>query len=183
MGNVSKRPPRIIFAAGPGNSAQAHRHWRNGETGPESQMSATFSGEFETFCNEIGAPAFLVASRSPPFVPIDGPFVIEHRPRANSRGALFHVDQIRYGLRLLISAVRFQANYAVVQSGTTQFFIFILFSLLSIRVIPYFAQYTVAGRIRASLSPEKVYWVVRCTLLSIFRIHDHLRFARMCTPS
>ncbi|WP_143198392.1 glycosyltransferase family 4 protein [Bradyrhizobium sp. AS23.2] len=67
---------------------------------------------------------------------MDGQFKIEHRPKAKSRGILYHLVEIGYGLRLLISAVRFRADYAVVQSGTTHYFVLMLFSIFSIKVIP-----------------------------------------------
>lgn len=132
---IANRPLRIIFAAGPGNVIDAHKFWRAGLADP-SQMSVTFSSEFEAFCWDRQASALLIASRCPPCRLVDGQFEIEHRPKARSQGLSYHLVEIAYGLRLLISAVRFRAKYAVIQSGTTHYFVLILFSLFAIKVIP-----------------------------------------------
>lgn len=127
--------PRILFAAGPGNVIGAHKYWRLGMDDP-GQMSVTFSSEFEQFCEESDLRAYLISSGGPPAKLSDGRFVIEHRPKKMARGIRFHLVEISYGLGLLISALRFRADFAVIQSGTTHFFLLSLFSLFSIKVIP-----------------------------------------------
>lgn len=127
--------PRIFFAAGPGNVIEAHRRWRSGEDDP-SQMSITFSSELEEFCSTRGYSTYVVASRSPPAKIEDGGFIVEHRPKAAGSGIRYHLIEIRYGLSLLATALSFRADYAVVQSGTTHYFVLALFRLCSIRVIP-----------------------------------------------
>lgn len=122
--------PRILFAAGPGNVIGAHKYWRLGMDDP-GQMSVTFSSEFEQFCEESDLRAYLISSGGPPAKLSDGRFVIEHRPKKMARGIRFHLVEISYGLGLLISALRFRADFAVIQSGTTHFFLLSLFSLLN----------------------------------------------------
>ena len=126
---------RVVFAAGPGNVIQAHRHWRAGVADP-SQMSSTFSGEFADFWRDGGVQAYLIAAWSPPQRLVDGEFVIEHRPKQSARGVRYHLEEIRYGLGMLASAIAFRADYFILQSGMTHFFILPLFSLFSIKVIP-----------------------------------------------
>jgi glycogen(starch) synthase len=127
--------PRIFFAAGPGNVIEAHNNWRKGVEDP-SQMSITFSSEFEKFCREKGSPACIVSSGSPARSISDGAFVIEHRPKKAARGIWYHFGEIRYGLSLLATAVKFRADYAVIQSGSTHYFVLSVFRLFSIEVIP-----------------------------------------------
>src|SRR4051794_15366306 len=79
------RKPRIFFAAGPGNVIQAHRYWRRGVADP-GQMSSTFSGEFEAFCQQRGLDAYLIAAWAPRDRIVDGQFTIEHRPKASASG-------------------------------------------------------------------------------------------------
>lgn len=99
-------------------------------------MSITFSSEFERFCRDKGSPAYLVSSGSPARTISDGAFVIEHRPKKAARGIWYHLGEIRYGLGLLATAVKFRADYAVIQSGSTHHFVLSLFRLFSIKVIP-----------------------------------------------
>ncbi|WP_339037608.1 glycosyltransferase family 4 protein [Bradyrhizobium symbiodeficiens] len=80
--------------------------------------------------------AYLIAAWSPPQRLVDGDFVIEHRPKPGARGIRYHLGEIRYGLGMLASAIAFRADYFVIQSGMTHFFILPLFSLFSIKVIP-----------------------------------------------
>lgn len=126
---------RLLFAAGPGNIIEAHKFWRLGAPDP-GQMSLTFSGEFESFCEEHGFVGYLVAARSPRNRLVDGRFILEHRPKSTRHGLGFHVGELEYALRLLATALRFRADYVVVQSGTTHHFLLSMFSVLGIKVIP-----------------------------------------------
>ncbi len=56
---------RIFYAAGPGNVIEAHRNWRSGVDDP-SQMAVTYSSQFEQFYRDLGSPAYIVSSASPP---------------------------------------------------------------------------------------------------------------------
>ena len=49
---------------------------------------------------------------------------------------MFHLREVFYGLGLLATAVRFRANLAVIDSGTTHYFVTTLFRLAGIRVVP-----------------------------------------------
>src|SRR5712692_6774449 len=127
---------RIFYAAGPGNVIQAHKHWRAGEQDP-SQVSITYSSQFEDFCRDIGAEAYMVAWNDKKQFLRDGLFILEHRPKPmpGAAGIAFHVREIVYGLGLLATAVRFRAGTAVIHSGTTQYFAMSLFRLAGIPVV------------------------------------------------
>ncbi|MBT1515627.1 glycosyltransferase family 4 protein [Bradyrhizobium sp. SRL28] len=99
-------------------------------------MSVAFSSEFESLCVELGASAHIVSSAGPPDLLKDGQFVIEHRPKRPSSGLSYHLSEIIYGLSLLRTARRFGADYAVLQSGTTHYFVMSTFRLFGIKVIP-----------------------------------------------
>ena len=71
---------RIFYAAGPGNVIQAHKYWAKGEHDP-SEVSITFSSQFEEFCKDIGAQAYIVSSFKKIGFYRDGPFTLEHRPK------------------------------------------------------------------------------------------------------
>jgi glycosyltransferase involved in cell wall biosynthesis len=108
----------------------------NGEDDP-SQMSLTFSGEFAEFCQESRADAYIVASNANKQLFRNGNFVIEHRPKHQSRGGIFyHLSEICYGIGLLKTALRHRAEAAVLCSGTTHYFVMALFRLAGMQVIP-----------------------------------------------
>jgi glycogen(starch) synthase len=126
---------RIFFAAGSGNVINAHKNWQSHHNDP-SQMSITFSSEFASACRELEATAYIVSSASPPNLFRDGAFTIEHRPKAIASGLKYHIMEILYGLGLIKTAVQFRSNYAVLQSGSTHYFVMSLFRLFGIKVIP-----------------------------------------------
>jgi glycogen synthase len=129
------RPIRFFFAAGPGNIIQAHKNWRDGVDDPD-QMSVTFSSEFESLCHDLGATSYIVSSASPSKIYRDGDTTIEHRPKRRASGWKYHLSELSYGLGLIATAVRFKADYALLQSGSTHYFVMSLFRLFGIRVVP-----------------------------------------------
>ena len=95
----------------------------NGEQDP-TQMSLTFSGEFADFCKESGAQAYIVSSYNEKQIFRDAEFVIESRPKARLRsGIWYHLSEISYGIGLFITALRYRANVAVLNSGSTHYFV------------------------------------------------------------
>ena len=131
----SPKPPRIFYAAGPGNLIQAYSNWRKGVNDP-SQMVVTYSSQFAQFCCDLNSPAYLVSSGSPPQTIRDGEFVVEHRPKRSGRGLGYHLSEVFYGLGLFATALKFDADYAVIHSGSTHYFALSVFRLFGIKVIP-----------------------------------------------
>lgn len=127
--------PRYLFAAGPGNVIQAHKNWRGGIDDP-GQMSITFSSEFEEFCRDVGASVYIVASASPEAAYHDGETIIEHRPKVPASGWRFHLNEFSYGIGLVRTALKFKADCAFLQTGSTHYFMMSLFRLFGIRVVP-----------------------------------------------
>ncbi|MCP3442045.1 glycosyltransferase family 4 protein [Bradyrhizobium sp. CCGUVB14] len=126
---------KIFYAAGPGDIIAAHKHWRQGADDP-TQMSLTYSGQFADACRDLDATAYMISYNERRDVLRDGQFTLEHRPkRVLGGGALFHLSEIMYGLSLLVTAVRFKADVAVISSGTTHYFVLALFRLFGIRVV------------------------------------------------
>jgi glycogen synthase len=128
---------RIFHATGPGDIIDAHGCWRRDEHCP-TEVSITFSSQFQQSCAEIGAEAYIVASHPRKDFLKDGAFTLEHRPKPmpGARGAMYHLAEVAYGLGLLATAVRFRADVAVIDSGATYYFVTALFRLFGIRVIP-----------------------------------------------
>jgi glycogen synthase len=127
---------RIFYAAGPGNVIQAHKYWANGQHDP-SEVSITFSSQFEQFCKEIGAEAYIVSYNREAAIYQDGAFILEHRPKPmrGASGIAYHLAEITYGLGLVATAFRFRANVAVIDSGSSHFSVLGLLRLTGIKIV------------------------------------------------
>ena len=128
---------RVFYVAGPGDVIRAHEHWSQNEQDP-SEVSLTYSGQVEDFCRDLGARAYVVSYHQRKEVRRDGPFTLEHRPKPmpGASGLWYYLAELWYGLGLLITAVRFRADLAVIDSGHTFYFMTALYRLFGIRVIP-----------------------------------------------
>jgi glycogen synthase len=126
---------RVFYSSGPGNIIGSHEYWKRNEHDP-TEVSVTFSSQVQDFCRDIGAEAYFVSLHAKRAVLKDGAFTLEHRPKPAYRGARFHLGEIAYGLGLLATALRFRAQVALVDSGSTHYFVLTLFRLCGIRVVP-----------------------------------------------
>lgn len=128
---------RILYAIGPGDVAQAYRDWKSGYS-TISETSLTFSSQLLDFCRANKLEVWAISSHHRAELIDDGQFRIENRPKNPSgevRGLPYHVRQLRYALSLLHSALRYKADLAIIDSGTTHWFILSLTKLLGIRVV------------------------------------------------
>ncbi|MEX6633985.1 glycosyltransferase family 4 protein [Hyphococcus lacteus] len=135
--NQRTPPKRVFFAAGAGDAIKAHHHWLTGEQDPE-QVSITFSSQVEQYCNDIGADLYIVGYKSDFGILQDGSTKIEYISKKipNASGAAYHLREAFHGLRLLVRAVRYRPDVALIESGCTQYFMQGLFSIFGIRVVP-----------------------------------------------
>ena len=127
---------RIFYATGPGNIIDAHKYWLAGKHYPH-EVSITFSSQFEEFCRDVGAEAYIIACPNNRAIYRDGAFTLEHRPKPlpKARGLLYHFGELLYGLSLLGTAIRYRANLAILDSGRTHYFIMGLFPLFGIKTV------------------------------------------------
>ena len=127
---------RLFYAAsGPANLIASHEAWSAGMQNP-TEVSVTFSSQVQQFCRDVHARAMLVSTHPDGARKESRSFTIEHRPKRQRSGLRHHVEEVRYGIGLLNSARRFGANVALLDSGTTHYFIMSLFRLFGIQVIP-----------------------------------------------
>ncbi len=131
------KPLRVLYAIGPEDVIEAYNFWIKGEDAP-SQVSMTYSGQFYEVCKTLDAKGYVLAEASQPRIIQDERFIIEGRPvlLANATGIFYHFRQLLRGLQLLFVAIRFRANVIIADSGTTYWFVLLLFSWLGIKVIP-----------------------------------------------
>ncbi len=135
--NNMAKPLRILYASGPEDVIEAYNYWINGGDAP-SQVSVTFSSQFYDVCKTLNAKGYAIAQSNKNEFVQDNRFIVEHRqvPLPNASGIFYHLRQVWCGLQLLASAIRFQANVAVINDGTTYWFVLYLFSWIGIKVIP-----------------------------------------------
>lgn len=126
---------RVLYATGPGDVIGTYRQWAMRRDDP-LEVSVTYSGQFFAVCHDYGVHAYVLSPcRKPGFLQ-DGQFVIEHAPIpwGDRGGMLYHLGRLRYGLRLVTTAVRFGARLAIVTTGTHWFVLWLL-RLFRIRVV------------------------------------------------
>ncbi|MBD2092022.1 glycosyltransferase family 4 protein [Microcoleus sp. FACHB-1515] len=128
---------RVLYAAGPGNVLGTYQHWAIGEEDP-SQVSVTYSSQFFNVCRQIGAFGYIISHHSEAKLSESEQFKIEHRPKSiESKSSLhYHLGQLQYGLSLLLSALRWQADAVVIADGTTHWFVLSILPLLGVKIIP-----------------------------------------------
>ena len=136
VGTMSKQL-RILYALGPENVIDSYKSWRKGED-TSSQVSITYSGQFYEVCKSLGAKGYVIAESNKAEIIKDENFIVERRPvfLANASGVFYHLRQLLRGLQLLSVAIRFRANVAFLASGTTYWFVLLLFDWSGIKVIP-----------------------------------------------
>ena len=126
---------RLFYAAaGPGDMIAAHRFWQRGEVDPNI-VSVTFSSQIAQFCKGRHFRCLMVCPQGDGQVFDDGVFAIEHWHKQQRSGLGYHLEQVAYGLRLLVKAVRFRADVAVLDLQCTHSFMMTLFPVFGIRVI------------------------------------------------
>ena len=153
---------RVLSAIGPGDVVAAYRDWQ-GNVRTLSETSITFSSQEFEFFKRHGIAFWAISSAPNAALLIDGENRIENRPRATTRpvsGLAFHTVQLLYALSLWISALRFRATHAVVDSGTTHWFALVALRLSGITVVPNFHNtYWPAGHPPDGLAKRAILWL------------------------
>jgi glycosyltransferase involved in cell wall biosynthesis len=129
-------PVRRVFYAsgGAANIIGAHEAWRSGVQDP-TEVSITFSSQIADFCRSIGAHAYFVSPHGDARTATIDEFVLEHRPKKGGHGLSYHLNEIVYALGLLMTARRFKADLALMDTGATPVFMLTLFKLFGIPVV------------------------------------------------
>ncbi len=136
-GKPVSKPLRILYVTGPGDIIGTYRYWEKQQDDP-AQVSVTYSGQFYDVCQNLGATGYAIATQPKKAVYKAENFILEHRPRPliHARGLLYHLGLVWYGLGILISALRWRIDLAVVANGTMHWFMLLLMPLLGIKVVP-----------------------------------------------
>ncbi|MCG2673303.1 glycosyltransferase [Bradyrhizobium sp. GCM10023182] len=128
------RDLRLFAALGPGDIVGAGRNRLTGNA--INETSIAFSEQLFAYCRHHQIPTLAISSNSRVASLDDGPVLTENRPKPlrGRAGLLFHVSQVLYGTYLAARALQFGANFAIIDSGTTHYFVLVLFRLVGISV-------------------------------------------------
>lgn len=134
MNHVKKM--KILYIAGPGNIISTFEYWLKEEQDP-SESNVTYSGQFFSVCENIDATAYAISTHVNSGQKNNANFTLEHKPNSLDKksGGLFHYGQLKYGLYIIRTAIRFKADYVLISSGTHWFILFPL-RLWGIKIIP-----------------------------------------------
>jgi glycosyltransferase involved in cell wall biosynthesis len=126
---------RVFLAMGPGDIVVDHDRQAAGTSG-RGETSITFSSQAVRLLRARGHSALLVSSHARQDSFRDGDIESRNLPKpfAGRGGLGFHLSQILYALRLAREARRFRADLAIIDSGTTHWFMLSAFSVLGIPV-------------------------------------------------
>ena len=134
------KPIRVLSAIGPGDVVSAFKDWTGGVR-TLSETSITYSSQEFEFFKRHHIAFWAISSHPRRQTVIEGGNRIENRPRVTTQpvaGLAFHAVQLLYALSLLVSAIRFRATHAIIDSGTTHWFALALFRLAGIDPYPDF---------------------------------------------
>jgi glycosyltransferase involved in cell wall biosynthesis len=134
------KPLRVVYVPGPGDVIGTYNYWVKGQDDP-SQVAITYSHQFYDVCHALEAQAYVIApTRKQKTLFRNEKFILERRPKPffGSSGVLRRLGQLWYDFSVVATAVRFQADVAVVSSGGTHWFILSLLPGLGVQVIPSF---------------------------------------------
>ena len=137
MNPSEQKSLRIFYAAGPGNIIGTYRHWKEGREDP-TQVNMTISGMFFSLCRDHGDKAYVVSSCRQTARLEDGNFKIVHRPTPfqDASGVLWHLGQVLAAFQLIVSAIRFRADVAVISCGSSHWFPLRILPFFGIAVVP-----------------------------------------------
>lgn len=125
---------RIFAALGPGDIVKARRMHLAGLDIDETSIA--FSEQLFSYCQQASIPTLAFSSNPRSDRLEDGLLIIENRAKifAQRGGLAFHLSQLHYGIMLALQARRFKANVAILDSGTTHYFVLAIFRALGIAV-------------------------------------------------
>lgn len=127
---------RLFTALGPGDIVSARRKQRSQQV--INETSIAFSEQILAYCYLAGIKTLAISSNRRIDSLRDAEITLENRPKvfAGSGGIRFHLSQIFYGVYLAFRARLFNADIAIIDSGTSHYFALISFRVLGIFLFP-----------------------------------------------
>jgi glycosyltransferase involved in cell wall biosynthesis len=128
---------KLFYAAGPGDIVQTFRNWTQGEADP-NQLAYTYSGQFFDLCQELGAKSVAISSCSRVERVDSGRYSVRNCPKPFSgKGRIsYFLNQLLYGLYLLIQILRFRPQVAVIADGSAAWWSLFPAGCLGVKIVP-----------------------------------------------
>jgi glycogen synthase len=124
---------RIFLSLGPGDLVAATRARSAGQASTETSLA--YSDLVLAECKRRGIPTLATSYNAKADVFVDGCITVKNCPRDPLLdGVRFHTTMVRYAFTLAREARAFGATVAVIDSGTTHYFMLTLLRLMGIRV-------------------------------------------------
>jgi glycogen synthase len=130
-------PLNVLYAAGPGDIVQMYRDLLSGKE-PPFEMSIAFSKQFLDWCDESGVRAHLISWSNRKDSIKDGWYYLENIPRNSlyyGQGIKYYLGSAMYGLKIVAKVLRKRPGVLIVDSGTSDWILFSLVSILRIPVV------------------------------------------------
>jgi glycogen synthase len=128
---------RILYALGPGDAVGLFRDLMEARE-PAFQPGMPFSKQFLDWCDESRVQAHLMSWHPRRDCIQIGPHWVENRPKPSwyfGGGLKYHVASLSYGVAVVTQAFKERASVVIVDTGTTQWMVLSLLSILRIPVI------------------------------------------------
>ncbi|HEV8260350.1 MAG TPA: hypothetical protein VGQ19_06290, partial [Burkholderiales bacterium] len=127
--------PRYFYAtAAPADFISDYHSWREKMDNP-AEVSVTFSSQILDFVASRGGTCLMVSGHPNRRTLDDGEVEIIHFPKPQARGLKWHFWEIVHGLKLVKRALAYRPDIALVDSGTTAFWVMLLFRLSGARLL------------------------------------------------
>ena len=125
---------KLFLALGPGDIVSAARRRLAGKEIPETSIA--FSEQIFTYCRSEKIETLAISSCPRIDQLRDGKLEIRNRPKLlkSPVGILYHINAIHYACYIAWQARYFGADIAIIDSGTTHYFLLTAFRVLGIRV-------------------------------------------------
>ena len=125
---------KLFVALGPGDIVNAARLRLNGKE--ISETSIAFSEQLFSYCKTEQIKTLAISAHPRPDRIQDGIISIENQPKlfGGKGGLAFHISALHYACSLALRAYRFGADLAIIDAGTTHYFLLAFFRLFGIRV-------------------------------------------------
>jgi glycosyltransferase involved in cell wall biosynthesis len=125
---------RLLYALGPGDAVADYEAWRRGEA-YAAETSLTYSGDFYQYCRAAKHVGHAISYCERPAAIDDVWMRVENRPKRRGKsGWRYHLAELRYGLGIVRTALRWKADIVFADSGTTHWMVLGLLVLAGIPV-------------------------------------------------
>jgi glycosyltransferase involved in cell wall biosynthesis len=127
--------PRYFYAtAAPADFISDYHSWRE-KMDNTVEVSVTFSSQILDFVASRGGTCLMVSGHPNRRTLADDGVEIIHFPKPEARGLRWHFWEIVHGFQLLRRALAYRPDIALVDSGTTAFWVMLLFRLTGARLL------------------------------------------------